>query len=214
MQSSSFPIPLSVDPQLNPRKSFLNGTADSDEYGDTADESPPLHFFARLAFLLAEMLVVMLFINQSPWSPARMIAAMVLGREVLRPPADFDAAIVMSAMAVHFPLSILYGLAAGWIVHWLNNTNVLLIGGAFGLAIYLMNFYLIAPAAFSGSEKTAAKFICMPMVATGPTLDAPAPSSTSTASNLPNTSAPTSRKKGKALVVIGPWIRLNVLAQT
>jgi hypothetical protein len=49
MQTFSFPIPLSVDPQLNPRKSFLNGTADSDEYGDTADERPPLHFFARSA---------------------------------------------------------------------------------------------------------------------------------------------------------------------
>jgi hypothetical protein len=103
---------------------------------------------AGLVFLVAEMLMVMLFMNQSPWAPARMIAAMVLGRDVLPPPADFDATIVMSAMAIHFPLSIVYGLAAGWIVHRLNNTNVLLIGGAFGLAIYLVNFYLIAPAAF------------------------------------------------------------------
>lgn len=103
---------------------------------------------AGIVFLVVEMLMVMIFMGQSPWGPPRMMAAMVLGKDVLPPPADFDFGIVMTAMMVHFPLSIVYGLAAGWIVHRLKGTNVLLIGGVFGLAVYFVNFYLIAPAAF------------------------------------------------------------------
>lgn len=103
---------------------------------------------AGAVFLAVEMLMVMAFMGESPWAPPRMMAAMLLGRDVLPPPADFDAGIVMAAMLVHFPLSIVYGLITGWIVHRLNSTNVLLIGAVFGMAIYFINFYLIAPAAF------------------------------------------------------------------
>lgn len=77
-----------------------------------------------------------------------MIAAMILGKGVLPPPATFDTGIVMAAMVVHFMLVIVYGLIAGWIVHRLNGVSALLIGAVFGLALYFINFYLIAPAAF------------------------------------------------------------------
>jgi uncharacterized membrane protein YagU involved in acid resistance len=73
---------------------------------------------------------------------------MLMGRDVLPPPASFDVGVMMAAMAIHFPLSIIYGLGLGWIVHRLRSTSVLLIGAVFGLAIYLVNFYMIAPAAF------------------------------------------------------------------
>lgn len=101
-----------------------------------------------IVFMMIEMLMVMLFLGQSPWGPPRMIAAMIMGREVLPPPADFDMGIMMAAMAVHFPLSIVHGLIAGWLVHRLNSASVLLIGAVFGLAVYFINFYLIAPAVF------------------------------------------------------------------
>jgi uncharacterized membrane protein YagU involved in acid resistance len=103
---------------------------------------------AGIVFMMAEMLMVMFFMGQSPWAPPRMIAAIVLGKEVLPPPADFSMGIMMTAMMIHFMLSIVYGLIVGWIVHRLNSTSVLLIGGLFGLAIYFINFYLIAPAVF------------------------------------------------------------------
>jgi hypothetical protein len=99
-------------------------------------------------FMMAEMLMVMVFMGQSPWAPPRMIAAMVLGKEVLPPPADFSMTIMMTAMMIHFMLSIVYGLIVGWIGHRLNSTSVLLIGGLFGLTIYFINFYLIAPVVF------------------------------------------------------------------
>lgn len=103
---------------------------------------------AGIVFLMMEMLLVMIFMGESPWAPPRMIAAMALGQDVLPPPADFDLVILMTAMGIHFPLTIVYGLIAGWAVHRLNGASALLIGGLLGLAIYLINFYLIAPAAF------------------------------------------------------------------
>jgi heme/copper-type cytochrome/quinol oxidase subunit 4 len=103
---------------------------------------------AGAVFMMAEMLMVMVFMGQSPWAPPRMIAAMVMGQDVLPPPASFDMGVMMTAMMIHFPLSIVYGLIAGWIVHRMGSTNALLIGGVFGLAIYFINFHLIAPVVF------------------------------------------------------------------
>lgn len=104
---------------------------------------------AGLVFLVAEMLMVWLIQGESPWGPPRMIAAMVLGRDVLPPPATFDLGIVLAALAVHFILAIIYGFIVGWLLHWSHDLgSALLIGAVFGVAIYLINFYLIAPAAF------------------------------------------------------------------
>jgi uncharacterized membrane protein YagU involved in acid resistance len=103
---------------------------------------------AGIVFMMAEMLMVMVFMGQSPWGPPRMIAAMVMGQDVLPPPATFDMGIMMTAMMIHFPLSIVYGLIVGWIVHRIGGTSAVLIGGVFGLAIYFINFYLVAPALF------------------------------------------------------------------
>jgi hypothetical protein len=41
-----------------------------------------------------------------------------------------------------------YGLVGGWIMHRLKGSMDLLIGAAFGLALYFVNFYVVAPAAF------------------------------------------------------------------
>lgn len=108
---------------------------------------------AGLAFLILEMLMVWLFMGESPWGPPRMIAAMVLGRDVLPPPATFDIGVVTAAMMVHFFLAITYGLVVGLLVHRATQRGVaLLIGAGFGLAVYLVNFYLIAPALFPWFE--------------------------------------------------------------
>lgn len=103
---------------------------------------------AGIAFMILEMLMVWAFLGQSPWAPPRMIAAMALGREVLPPPASFDWGVFTAAMLIHFALSIIYGLISGWIVHRAGNGNAILICGFLGLAIYFINFFLIAPAAF------------------------------------------------------------------
>jgi hypothetical protein len=104
---------------------------------------------AGAVFLILEMLLVWMVQGMSPWAPPRMMAAMVLGPGVLPPPADFSLMAVMTAMMVHFPLSIVYGLVLGWAIHRLEMGMALLVGAAFGLiAVYAVNFYLIAPMAF------------------------------------------------------------------
>lgn len=104
-------------------------------------------------FVVAEMLLVML-IGQSPWAPPHMIAAMVLGTGVLPGPGNpptFDPGILSAALIVHFILSIAYGLLIGAVVQrtsMRSYTRALVEGAAIGLAIYLVNFYLIASFAF------------------------------------------------------------------
>ena len=110
---------------------------------------------AGLVFLMLEMVLVWMAQGQSPFGPPHMMAAMVLGKEVLPPPdtwAPFDLKIVMTAMMIHFPASIAYGLLGAWLVHRFDWAGGLMIGAALGLAIYVVNFYMIAPVAFPWFE--------------------------------------------------------------
>jgi hypothetical protein len=106
---------------------------------------------AGVVFMMLEMAMVWIFMGESPWAPPHMIAAMALGPGVLPGPDNppgFAMGIMATAMVIHFALSVVYGLAGAWLVHRFDWTGALLIGAAFGLAIYLVNFYMIAPLAF------------------------------------------------------------------
>lgn len=104
---------------------------------------------AGLVFLMLEMLLVWVVLGMSPWAPPRMMAAMVLGKGILPPPADFSFQAVMTAMMIHLPLSAVYGVIIGWLVHRFDMVKAVLIGMAFGVvAVYGVNFYLVAPAVF------------------------------------------------------------------
>ena len=104
---------------------------------------------AGLVFMMVEMIMVAMFQGMSPWAPPCMMAAMALGTSVLPPPADFSMKIMMIAMMIHLPLSMIYGLILGWAVHRLQMGAALLAGAAFGLiAVYFVNFYVVAPMAF------------------------------------------------------------------
>ena len=110
---------------------------------------------AGLAFLMLEMVLIWMAQGQSPWGPPHMMAAMVLGKDVLPPPgtwAPFDLKIMMTAMMIHLPFSIVYGLIGAWLVHRFDWAGALMIGAVFGLAIYIVSFYMIAPVAFPWFE--------------------------------------------------------------
>jgi uncharacterized membrane protein YagU involved in acid resistance len=95
---------------------------------------------AGLIFLMVEMILVPVT-GGAPFGPPRMMAAIVMGQSVLPPPATFDAAIFAVAMIVHFVLSIVLGLIWGLIGGRFSGATALAAGGAFGLIIYLVNFY-------------------------------------------------------------------------
>ena len=106
---------------------------------------------AGVVFMMLEMAMVWLFQGESPWAPPRMIAAMVLGKDVLPQPgtpATFDLAILMAAMVVHLALAVVYGLSGAALASRLGLAEATGLGAACGLAIYLINFYPIAATIF------------------------------------------------------------------
>ncbi|WP_411286526.1 hypothetical protein [Phenylobacterium sp.] len=95
---------------------------------------------AGAVFMMMEMGLVAAT-GQSPWGPPRMIAAIAMGRDVLPPPATFDAAVLMVAMAIHMAVSVLLALVFAFLAARLGLVMAVVAGAVFGLLIYLVNFY-------------------------------------------------------------------------
>jgi hypothetical protein len=92
-------------------------------------------------FMMLEMMMVPLFLGGSMWGPPRMIAAIVMGKGVLPPPATFDFGILVVAMGVHFALSIAFALVLALLIARVRLATALLVGTAFGVGLYVVNFY-------------------------------------------------------------------------
>jgi hypothetical protein len=72
---------------------------------------------------------------------ARLAAAILMGPEVLPPPATFDWKVMLAATIVHFALSICYGLILAPLLSRLDMARALLAGVLFGLILYATNMY-------------------------------------------------------------------------
>ena len=96
---------------------------------------------AGAVFMMLEMIMVAVFMGQSPWGPPRMIAAIGMGEGVLPPPATFDAGIMMVAMLIHFGLSVILAFLFAFIARGRTVAIATMIGAAFGLVVYLVFFY-------------------------------------------------------------------------
>lgn len=98
---------------------------------------------AGVVFLILEMVMVPVFLHGSPWGPPRMIGAIALGKSVLPPPATFTLGVFLTAVVVHFLLSVIYAIILGAIVHRMGMGMAILVGGGFGLLLYIANFYVL-----------------------------------------------------------------------
>lgn len=98
---------------------------------------------AGAVFMMLEMLLVPVFLGGSPWGPPRMIAAIGMGRGVLPPPDTFALVPMLVAMVIHFMLSIVLAVILALIVSRLGLGMAVLVGAAFGLLVYLINFYAL-----------------------------------------------------------------------
>ncbi|CAN5256636.1 hypothetical protein BH24PSE2_BH24PSE2_08140 [soil metagenome] len=96
---------------------------------------------AGLVFVMMEMLLVTVAMGQSPWGPPRMMAAIVMGRDVLPPPASFNFLIIMIGMMLHLVLSIAYAVLLAFIIRSMSMGAAIGIGALFGLILYLVNFF-------------------------------------------------------------------------
>jgi hypothetical protein len=72
---------------------------------------------------------------------ARLTAAIIMGSQVLPPPATFDWSIMLVATFIHFALSIAYGLTLSVFISRLGMPLSLLAGAVFGLLLYAINMY-------------------------------------------------------------------------
>ena len=72
---------------------------------------------------------------------ARLTAAIIMGREVLPPPATFGWSVMLIATLVHFALSIAYALALSVFISRLSTPLSLLAGAVFGLSLCAINMY-------------------------------------------------------------------------
>lgn len=96
---------------------------------------------AGVGFAALEMTLNTLLLEGPVARQIRMVAAVILGEEVLSPAADFDWRILLAALAVHLTLSILYAIVLAWIILRLSVGIAEVVGLVFGLLLFLLNFY-------------------------------------------------------------------------
>jgi hypothetical protein len=81
----------------------------------------------------------------SPWVKEKATAALSLGADVLQAPDHFRLSIFLAAMAVHFALAAVFGLIGAALLRNRPLGWSLVLGLLFGLAIYTISYYAIAP---------------------------------------------------------------------
>ncbi len=92
------------------------------------------------AFLIINMLLTQIYLG-SPWIIVRLAASVLMGQRVLPPPATFDLGIFLSALLIHFPLSVAFACVIAFVLHRWGMLGGILGGAVFGLALYCINFY-------------------------------------------------------------------------
>jgi ribose/xylose/arabinose/galactoside ABC-type transport system permease subunit len=99
---------------------------------------------AGAVLMVLELFWSTLVSGDSPWLASHMIAAIVMGPDVLQT-SHFSLYIVAVALAAHYVLGTLFGLLLAAIMVPLHLAShvatVALAGAVFGGALYLLNFY-------------------------------------------------------------------------
>jgi hypothetical protein len=106
---------------------------------------------AGAVFILFEMAVDSIR-GAGFWMPLRMIGGIPIGEEAMEPGYSLGAAAGAGAV-VHMGLSALFGAtfaAFAWMLR--GRAAIVAAASAFGLALWLVNFYAIAPIAFPWFE--------------------------------------------------------------
>jgi hypothetical protein len=104
---------------------------------------------AAVAYLAAQTVFAATIHGGSGLEPLHRIGAVLLGDDVLPPPApEFSATIAGIALLIHFGLAMVYGRMVDTIVRGRELLPAMLRGGLFGLVLYAVNYWVIAPVAF------------------------------------------------------------------
>lgn len=92
----------------------------------------------------AQVLLWLAFTDKLPWvlyRDARLTAAILMGREVLPPPATFEWKVMVVATFIHVVISMGYGLILAFLIYRLRLVRAIVLGSIYGLAVYVINMY-------------------------------------------------------------------------
>ena len=107
---------------------------------------------AGAVYLSAQMTMVTVVRQDSPWVPLQRISALLLGPDVFPPPPQISLSIAGFALLIHFTLSFMYGRLIARVVRRVRPALGWMAGAGCGLAIYLVDFHVIAPLLFRWFE--------------------------------------------------------------
>ncbi len=92
-------------------------------------------------FFLFNIWLVPAIVGGNAWVMIRLFASIVLGPDVLAPPATCDLSALSAALAVNAVLAVLFGLLVAFVIHRGGLLAGVVGGALLGLAFYLINFY-------------------------------------------------------------------------
>jgi hypothetical protein len=98
---------------------------------------------AGIAFLLLNLVLIPAVIGGNAWVVIRLFASIVLGPDVLAPPATFDPTALIVALVTNTILSVVFALIVAFIIHRGGLISGIIGGAILGLALYAINFYTL-----------------------------------------------------------------------
>ena len=117
-------------------------------FGWWAKQGAIAGLIAGLIFAVFEMIMAAI-LKDAFFGPLRMISGIALGKEALQPSYGLATAVIVGII-VHMIDSLIFGAIFGLIVAAVptlahSATMLLVAASVYGLALWLVNFYLIAP---------------------------------------------------------------------
>jgi hypothetical protein len=104
-------------------------------------------FVAGAILMVLELIWSVAVSHISPWETSRMIAALLMGPDVLHS-SEFDLGVVAMALITHYVLGVFFALILAIIIapfHFDSSPGMALaVGAVFGLVLYWFNFYGVA----------------------------------------------------------------------
>ena len=98
---------------------------------------------AGVIFLVLNLILIPATIGGNVWVILRLFASIILGEDVVSPPAPdtSDMTVLISALVVHFVLSIVFALILAFITHRWGFITGVIVGALFGASVYVINLY-------------------------------------------------------------------------
>ncbi len=96
---------------------------------------------AGTAYLILDLLVVPAVLGGNFWISARLVASILLGPDVLAPPATFDGGVLVAAIVTLYTIALVATVVIALVIHRGGLILGILGGALLGLSFYAINYY-------------------------------------------------------------------------